>query len=119
MIFGFDFVFRQIDDGVVLFDFDEHFFAVLTDLIIGNVTDDRFLSLLQAVTAQVPRFFAIGPVVIVVVAFIITDSPALIEDPVINQAKVFVIPRRNGETNDSILDAIGIDLHAHRRLYLA
>ena len=52
LVLRLDFVFRQIDDGVVLLDFDQHLFAIIGNLISVHVAQNGLFPIFQAVGAE-------------------------------------------------------------------
>ena len=52
LVFGLELVFRQIDDGVVFLDFDQHLLAISADLIAVHLAKDGLFPVFQAVSAK-------------------------------------------------------------------
>ena len=60
VILGFELVFRDVDDGVVLFDFYQHLFAVERDLVIVRVAEHGLLAIVDVVNAQMRFLVFVG-----------------------------------------------------------
>ena len=52
LVFGLQFVLRQIDDGVIFLNFDQHLLAISADLIAVHVAEHVFFPVFQAVGAK-------------------------------------------------------------------
>src|SRR5438105_2482622 len=94
VILGFELVLRQIDDGVILLDLDQHLLAVSGDLVAVDIAKDRFFAVFQVINAKV--LFAVVSVAVtaVVIGLIVAYGSAKIEDTIVYQTKVVVITRR-------------------------
>src|SRR5438477_1507202 len=116
MVLGLDLVLRQINDGVILFDLDQHLFAIGGDLVAIRITKDGFLPVLETVGAEVRLVILIGAVFVFIL--VVRDRAPQVEETVADHAKVAVVGRSNLEDIDPILDAVGIDLYDDRFLGL-
>ena len=56
VILGLDFILRNVNDRVVLFDLHQHLFAVERDLVIVGIAKHRLLAVIEIVSAEM-RFF--------------------------------------------------------------
>src|SRR4051812_38658823 len=115
MIFGFNLVFWQIDNGVVLLDLHQHLFAILCDLEGIDFTDDGFLPILQTEGTEVPLGRPL-PVALLLVARFISRSAAEIENTIIDDANIAVRSWHDGKSSDSISNTVEVDSYHHRLL---
>ena len=63
-------------------------------------------------------FLVAAVAIVVVIRLVIADGAAQIKDPVIHQAKVAVVARRDLKADKAVLNAVEIDLNDHRLLGL-
>src|SRR5205814_7201522 len=76
---------------------------------------DCLLAIFKAVRAKVS--FAITPVAIVIlVAGVIADSATEIKNAVLDHSQIAIISRRDLQTDNTILNSVGVDLYHHRLL---
>src|SRR5256886_1887628 len=112
VIFGLKFVLGQIDNGVVLFNFDQHPLAIGRYLIGVDVAQDRLLTVLHAIETKVS--LAIRTILLAfILAFLISNSAAEIEDTIVHQPNVAIVTRHDFYSRDAIMDAIQIDFNYH------
>src|SRR5262249_13548186 len=89
-------------------DLHQHLLSVKTNLVRLDVAKNSLLAVVQAIGTEMPFLFAAA--VFVVVAGVIGNGAALIEDPIINQAQVSVVTGSYLETNDAVLNSVEVDL---------
>ena len=83
MVLGLELILRQIDDGVLLLDLDQHLLAVSGDLVAIDIAKDRFFAVFQAINAKM--LFAVAAVAVVLIAggLIVAYGSAEIEDAIV------------------------------------
>ena len=103
LILDFDLVLRQVDDGVILVDFDEHLFAVVRDLITADLADHRFLAILQGCRRTDSTFRSSCPSSSSSPRHPSPSRVAQVKHPVIDQTQVAVVARRDRQRQDAVL----------------
>ena len=116
MIFGFNLVFRQVDNRVVLLDLDQHLLAILRNLEVVDLSDDGFLTVLETERTEMSLAGLAAVAAFLVIIVGIGRSATEIKNPVINEPDIAVVTGHDGKPDNSISDAIEIDFHHDRLL---
>src|SRR5215831_18784061 len=126
VILGLNLIFGNVDDGVVFFDLHQHLFSVERNLVIVGVAEHGFLAVVEIISAEVRFLVFLLEQLFVILAHFISGCATQIEDSaVIKHADIAIVTGRNLQTNDPILDSVGINFHYNRlfrflfRLFLA
>src|SRR4030095_5865228 len=115
VILGLDLILGDVDDGVVLFDLHQHLFSVERDLVIVDVADHGLLAVVEIVSAEVRFPVSVRVSLFVVLSNLVAGCAAQIENSaVIKHADIAIVTGRNLQTDDPVLDSIGIDFYYDR-----
>ena len=112
VILGLDFILGDIDDGVILFNLHQHLFSVQRKLIVVRFADHCFLAVVEIVSVEVRFFVFLLEQLFVVLAHLIAGRAAQIKNAIVIQhSDVAIVSRRDFQTNDPVLDSVGINFH--------